>query len=386
MYLFVGCSRERNRATYKEERVMSIIEWIGIDDHADKWTIAQFRGDEERPAKEFELVPDGSGYRRLVKFLKELDGEVRVAYEAGPCGYELYRRLSKAGLKCRVAAPALTPRKPGERVKTNRRDAIKIARLQRSGELTYVVVPDEERESLRDLIRSRQSVQKDVGRIRKQIIHLLLRYGHRYRDGQSWTLRFWSWLKKVELCGTHSRFVLAEMISELEHRIDQLRRYDEQVELAAQKAEYQPYLGALRTLRGISTLSAMTILCELGDLRRFATAPKLMAAIGVVPSEYSTGDKTNRFSITKTGNAHVRRIVVEAAWHYQRRPSAGRTIKARRKDQPRAIVDIAEKCEKRLNARFYRLTSRNKKSTVAVVAVARELLGFIWAIGQTTHP
>lgn len=365
---------------------MSIIEWIGIDDHADKWTIAQFRGDEERPAKEFELVPDGSGYRRLVKFLKELDGEVRVAYEAGPCGYELYRRLSKAGLKCRVAAPALTPRKPGERVKTNRRDAIKIARLQRSGELTYVVVPDEERESLRDLIRSRQSVQKDVGRIRKQIIHLLLRYGHRYRDGQSWTLRFWSWLKKVELCGTHSRFVLAEMISELEHRIDQLRRYDEQVELAAQKAEYQPYLGALRTLRGISTLSAMTILCELGDLRRFATAPKLMAAIGVVPSEYSTGDKTNRFSITKTGNAHVRRIVVEAAWHYQRRPSAGRTIKARRKDQPRAIVDIAEKCEKRLNARFYRLTSRNKKSTVAVVAVARELLGFIWAIGQTTHP
>jgi transposase len=145
-------------------------------------------------------------------------------------------------------------------------------------------------------------------------------------------------------------------------------------------------VAALRTLRGISTLSAMTLLCELGDLRRFGTAPKVMAAVGVVPSEYSTGNKTNRFAITKTGNAHVRRIVVEAAWHYQRRPSPGRTVKARRKDQPKEIVAIAEKCEKRLNTKFHRMTSRNKKSTVAVVAVARELLGFIWAIGQIAHP
>ena len=192
--------------------------------------------------------------------------------------------------------------------------------------------------------------------------------------------------EKIELEGVHSRFVLTEMIGELEHRIRQLARYDEQIELAAQKPEYQPYVAALRTLRGINTLSAMTVLCELGDLRRFSTAPKLMAAVGVVPSEYSTGDKTNRFSITKTGNAHLRRVVVEAAWQYQRRPTLGRTIKARRKDQPKAIVEIAEKCEKRLSSRFYRLTSRNKKSPVAAVAVARELLGFIWAIGQLVHP
>lgn len=364
---------------------MSIIHWIGIDDHADKWSIAHYRGAEERPAKEFEMVPDEKGYRRLLKFLKELDGEVRVVYEAGPCGYELHRRLTKAGIKCQVAAPALTPRKPGERVKTNRRDAAKLGRYLRANELTLVVVPDEDRESLRDLIRSRYAVQKDVGRLRKQIIHLLLRYGHRYREGLSWTLRFWSWLKKIKLTGEHSCFVLAEMIGELEHRIEQLKRYDEQIELAAQKPEYQPYLKALRTLRGINTLSAMTILCELGDLRRFPTAPQIMAAVGVVPSEYSTGDKTNRYSITKTGNAHVRRIVVEAAWQYQRKVCVGKTIRARRKDQPKPIVDIAEKCEKRLNARFHRLTSRNKKSTVAVVAVARELLGFIWAIGQEAH-
>jgi transposase len=364
---------------------MKIIYWIGIDDHADKWTIAQYRGGEERPSKEFEVIPDEKGYRRLLAHLKGLEGEIRIVYEAGPCGYELYRRLTRAGYKCQVAAPALTPRKPGERVKTNRRDAAKLGRYLRGNDLTFVVVPDDERESLRDLIRARESVQKDVGRVRKQIVHLLLRYGHRYREGQAWTLRFWSWLKRIELAGAHSGFVLDEMISELEHRISQLKRYDEQIELAAQKPEYQPYLAGMRTLRGINTLSAMTVLSELGDLRRFGTAPQLMAAVGVVPSEYSTGDKTNRFAITKTGNAHVRRIVVEAAWQYQRRPLAGRIIKARRKDQPKEIVDIAEKCEKRLSSKFYRLTSRNKKSTVAVVAVARELLGFIWAIGKTAH-
>lgn len=365
---------------------MKIIYWIGIDDHADKWTIAQYRGDEARPSKEFELVPDEKGYRRLLSYLKGLDGEARIVYEAGPCGYELHRRLTKAGYKCQVAAPALTPRKPGERVKTNRRDAAKLGRYLRANELTIIVVPDEDRESLRDLIRSREAVQKDVGRVRKQVVHLLLRYGHRYRNGEAWTLRFWAWLKTIKLAGEHSQFVLDEMLSELEHRIAQVRRYDEQIELAAQKPEYKPYLAALRTLRGINTLSAMTILSELGDLRRFPTAPELMAAVGVVAAESSTGDKTNRFSITKTGNAHVRRIAVEAAWNYRRRPTPGRTIQARRKDQPKEIVDIAEKCEKRLNSKFYRLTSRHKKSTVAAVAVARELLGFIWAIGQIAHP
>jgi transposase len=365
---------------------MKIIYWIGIDDHADKWTVAVYRGHEQRPSKEFELVPDEKGYRRLLSHLKALDGEVRIVYEAGPCGYDLHRRLTKAGYNCQVAAPALTPRKPGERVKTNRRDAAKLGRYLRANELTFIVVPDEDRESLRDLLRSRQSVQKNVGRVRKQIVHLLLRYGHRYREGQAWTLSFWRWLKTIQLAGEHSRFVLAEMIGSLEQRLSQLNRYDEQIELAAQKPEYQAYLAALRTLRGINTLSAMTVLSEMGDLRRFATAPQLMSAVGVVASEYSTGDKTNRFSITKTGNAHMRRIAVEAAWQYRRWPTKSRTINARRKGQPKEIVEIAETCEKRLSSKFFRMTSRNKKSTVAAVAVARELLGFIWAIGQIAIP
>src|SRR5438132_5338180 len=221
---------------------MKIIHWIGIDDHADKWTIAHFKGSEDKAAKDFELVPDAKGYRKLIKFAKELDGEVRIVYEAGPCGYELYRRLTKAGLKCSVAAPSLTPRKPGERVKTNRRDANKLARYLRAGDmLTLIMVPDQGRESLRDLVRARHAVQKDLVRIRHQITKLVLRYGHRYREGKTaWTGRFWAWLNKIKLEGQHSQFVLVEMISAHRQRLEQRDRYDEAIEAAAKLPEYAP--------------------------------------------------------------------------------------------------------------------------------------------------
>ena len=365
---------------------MKIIHWIGIDDHADKWTIAQFRGNEEKPAKEFELTPDESGYRKLIGFAKSLDGEVRIVYEAGPCGYELHRRLTKAGLQCQVAAPSLTPRKPGERIKTNRRDAVKLGRYLRSNELTMVVVPDRRRESLRDLVRARHAVQKDLVSVRHQIVKFLLRRGHRYRDGKAWTRRFWSWLGKITFEDEYGQLVLDEMIGTHRQRLERLERYDKEIAAAASKQEYAPYIAALCVLRGISTLSAMTILSELGDLRRFATAPELMAAIGLVPAEHSTGDKTTRLSITKTGNAHVRHIVVEAAWQYQRRITNGPTIRRRRKDQAQSLREIADRCDLRLNRKFFRMTSRGKRSTVAAVAVARELVGFIWAIGQLVHP
>lgn len=364
---------------------MSIIHWIGIDDHADKWTVAHYRGTEEKPGKEFELVPNEAGYRKLISYAKGLEGEVRIVYEAGPCGYELYRRLTKAKLRCEVAAPSLTPRKPGERVKTNRRDAAKLGRYHRSGELTIIAVPDPGRESLRDLVRARSAVQADLVGIRNQITKLVLRYGHRYRDGRAWTTRFSSWLGKIKLAG-YSQGVLDEMIRTHTQRLDQLRRYDEQIETAANQPEHAAYVAALKLLRGVSTLTALTLLSELGDLRRFARASQLMAAVGLVPSEYSTGDKTRRYAITKTGNAHVRHVAVEAAWHYQRRSTPGKGILSRRKGQPQALVAIAEKCELRLNRKFFRMTSRGKRSTVAAVAVARELIGFIWAIGQQAHP
>ena len=365
---------------------MEIIHWIGIDDHADKWTIAQYRGDQERPAKEFELIPNEAGYRKLIAFAKGLGKSVRIVYEAGPCGYELYRRLRKAGLQCEVAAPSLTPRKPGQRVKTNRRDASKLARYLRSGDLTLIAVPDEQRESLRDLIRARTAAQKDLVSIRHQITKLLLRYGHRYRDGRAWTLRFWAWMKTIKLEGEYGQFVLEDMIATLNERVERLERYNEAIEAAAKRPVYAPYVAALCVLRAVDTLSAMTILAELGDLRRFSSAPQLMAAIGLVPAEHSTGDKSTRLSITKTGNAHVRRIVVEAAWHYQRPMTNGPAIARRRKGQPRELLEIARRCDLRLHRKFVRMTSRGKRSVVAAVAVGRELMGFIWAIGQVIHP
>lgn len=361
------------------------INWIGIDDHANKWTIAHYQGGEQTPTREFELEPTADGYRRLFGWAKQLGGAVRIVYEAGPCGYELYRRLQKSGLSCEVAAPSLTPQKPGDRVKTNRRDARKLGRLYRAGELTLIIVPDQKREGLRDLMRAREAVNKDVLRSRHQISKLILRYGHYYREGKAWTQRHWKWLKGITLDQAYSQEVLTEMILTLEQRLGQLGRLDGHVLEAAKQPEYAPYVEALSVLRGISTITAMTILSELGDLRRFSTAPQLMAAVGVVPGESSTGDHVHRLGITKTGNAHVRRVIVEAAWHYQRRPTAGLRVARRRKNQPQQRIDIAVKCDLRLHRRFTRLTSRNKRSTVAATAVARELLGFVWAIAHTMN-
>jgi transposase len=364
---------------------MNIIHWIGIDDHADKLTVADLV-DGDEPIHEFEVVPDEKGNRKLLGYLKGLSGEVRVVYEAGPCGFELYRRLRKAGIRCDVAAPSLTPFKPGDRVKTNRRDARKLARFHRSGELTLIAVPDEKREAVRDVVRGREAVLKRVVALRNQITKLLLRYGLRYRDGKAWTKRFWTWLAGLEVKNEDSRFVLDELISALNSALDQLGRFDDRIEAASKGEQYAPYVAALRTLRGIDTLSAMTILVELGDLRRFARAPQLMGALGVVPGENSTGDTHTRLPITKTGNAHIRRVLIEAAWNYTSRSTEGRVLKARRKGQPQVVVEIARKCDLRLNRKYRRMTSRGKRSTLAVVAIARELAGFIWAVGQIAHP
>jgi len=363
----------------------NVTNWIGIDDHADKWTITQYRGQQDEPTRDWELQPSESGYRKLIGWLKELKGNVRIVYEAGPCGYELYRRLRRSKLECDVAAPSLTPRKPGDRVKTNRRDAQKLAKLLRAGELTLITVPDSQQESVRDLVRAREAANKDLLRARHRLSKLLLRYGHHYGEGRAWTLRHWAWIKRVELEQQSSREVMRLMIRTIEQQLELVAEYDRLITGVAESAEYAPLVRGLGVLRGIARLTAMTLLVELGDLRRFRTAPQIMGALGLVPSEYSTGDKTVRLSITKTGNAHARRVVVEAAWQYQRFKHPGREIRQRRKDQPPELLAIAERCDDRLHRRFTRLTSRGKRSTVAATAVARELAGFIWAIGQKMY-
>lgn len=364
---------------------MRIIHWIGIDDHADSLTVAHFEGAAKEPLM-LKIVPDEKGLRKLISYARALRGEVRVVYEAGPCGFGLYRRLKSAKIDCEVAAPSLTPRKPGNRVQTDRRDATNLANLNRGGQLTMIVVPDEGRESLRDLVRGREAVLKQATSLRHQITKLLLRHGIRYRDGRAWTQRFWAWLGNVKMKGAHTGFVLEELISALTATLDRQKRFDGEIERASKQSEYVPFVAGLRTLRGVDTLTAMIILSELGDLRRFDRASRLMSALGLVPGEASTGNSVVRLPITKAGNTHVRRALIESAWNYQRRCTEGKALAARRRGQPQALVEIARKCELRLNRKFYRMTSRGKRSTVAAVAVARELAGFVWAIGQLVHP
>ena len=358
------------------------ITWVGIDAHSDSLRIAMYRGG-SLEAEEWTEMADAAG-KRLVRKLKALQGRVRCVYEAGPTGYDLRRKLEKAGIDCQVAAPSLIPRKPGDKIKTDRRDARKLARLYRAGELTLIQIPDETREAVRDVLRAREDVLEQVLRDRHHLSRFLLRHGYRFREGKAWSLRHWRWLRQLEMPDANLQMVLDQYRMSLERSLDQLKIFDRQVEQIAGQREYETMVSRLIALRGINTLTAMTILAEIGDLRRFGKASQMMAWIGVVPTEDSSGDRRRQGAITKTGNSHVRRVLVESAWHYQRRiGSPGRGLKRRREGQPSDIVRIAERADQRLSSKFFRLTQiRGKKPGIAAVAVARELAGFIWAIGQ----
>jgi transposase len=369
----------------KEEPVMAndSIVWVGMDTDAKKNHVALYRGWEKEPAAEWEAGMDAQGIKKLIERLKREQGEVRCVYEAGPCGYELYRKLRKAGIHGDVIAPSLTPRKPGDRVKTNRRDGRNLARLYRAGELTVIDVPDEKQEALRDLTRAREDVREDLTRRQHRLNRFLVRQGCHYQDGDKWTQKHWAWIRKIHFDDTNAQTVLEESIRAVEQSQEQLKTFDSKIEENAQKPEYAKKIERYQTLRGVSTITSMTIVAEVWDMRRYGTAPQFMGSTGLVSSEYSTGEHERRGKITKAGNAHLRRVLVEAAWHYRHRSNAGAKVKKRRKGQPEAVVSIAERADQRLNHKFRRMVDvHNKKPVIAAVAVARELAGFIWAIGQ----
>jgi len=357
-----------------------------MDVHADKINVAVYRDNEVMPHEQYESRTDPRSKGRLLKRLKELPGEVRCIYEAGPCGYDFQRYLTGNGIYCDIAAPALIPQKAGDRVKTDRRDARKLGRFYRSGELTVIHIPDEEQESVRDLTRSREDAVEDVTRKRHQLSKFLLRHGHRYHDGNQWTQCHMKWMKGLKFENATLTAVFEEYLLALDQSEDRVKRLTLLIEEVAQTAKYQKPVSALMTLRGVKTITAMTIVSEIGDMRRFGEAKDFMAALGLVPSEYSSGKNICRGSITKTGNAHVRRVLVESAWHYQHRPTVGKTIKARRAGQPLEVVQVAQKADTRLNRKFRNIVERGKRTTIAAVATARELAGFVWAIGQKIHP
>lgn len=356
--------------------------WIGFDEDASKIVVARVVGYEQKARERFTVEFNDRGLRELVRRLKKLEGEVRCVYEAGGSGYEIYRYLRQHDLWCEIAAPSLTPRKPGDRVKTNRRDAEKLAVLHRGGELTMICVPDQARESLRDLVRGREDAQQDLLRQRNRLTKLLYRRGLRHGDGRRWTRAYWRWLRALRVQDGHLQKVIDESILAIEHAVERLARFDVAVQAAAKEEAYAPMVRRLMAFRGIGVLTAMSIITELGDLRRFTQANKLMAAVGVTPSEFSTGSHERRFGITKTGNAHLRYLLVEAAWQARHRPSGRGAIVKRRADLPPAVVEIARRCEQRLHRKYTRMIGRGKPSSKAAVAVAREMLGFIWAVGQ----
>jgi transposase len=359
------------------------IVWVGMDTDAKKNQVAVYRGWEAEPAAEFEVGMDAKGIQQLIARLRKQAGEVRCVYEAGPCGYPLARTLRQAGMQCAVIAPSLIPRKPGDRVKTNRRDARNLARLHRAGELTAIEIPSETQEAVRDLTRAREDVREDLTRRQHRLSRFLLRHGYTYRDGDHWTLKHWAWIRKMRFEDANLQTVFEESIRAVEQSQEQLKTYDARIKEIAATPEYEKKVARFQALRGVQTITAMTIVSETVDLRRYTTAPDFMGSTGLVPSEHSTGEKERRGKITKTGNAHLRRVLVEAAWHYRHRPISGRTVKKRRKNQAAAVVTIAERADQRLHRKFRRMVDRyNKKPVVAAVAVARELAGFIWAIGQ----
>jgi len=356
--------------------------WVGLDDSAKTISVAILHGDEEQPREEFTIANDSTGLGRLVKRLKNISDNVRCVYEAGVNGYHLQRYFEQHAIRCDIAAPSLTPRQVGKRVKTDKIDARLLAKLYRAGQLTLITIPQREQESLRDLLRAREDSMEDLQRKRHRLARLLLRHGHKYSGKQAWSLRHLQWIKSVHFDNGCDQMVLHEYFLAMVEEMDRLRKFDEKIEELAAQPTYQKAAACLMALKGIKTLTAMTIIAEALDLKRFKQAPQLMAAIGVVPSEYSSGARECRGSITKTGNPHLRRVLIESAWHYRHSSVPGKTLQKRRKGLPAEVLEIAQKADKRLNKKYRNLINRGKDNRKAAVAVARELAGFIWAIGQ----
>lgn len=355
--------------------------YVGMDVHKESISVSVLEGQEREGRPTVKLPNDPKQLRRLFGRLKK-EGPVRACYEAGSCGYEVHRLLASMGIECDVVAPTLIPVRVGDRVKTDRRDAEKLARLYRAGELTSIRVPTEAEEALRDLVRCREDVREDVLRERHRLLKFLLRHGRVFQEGKHWSQAHWAWLRRQRFDEPSAQTVFVEYLNRLETTLDRLKALDRELAQAAEREPYKAVVGRLRCLRGIDTLSAIALIAEICDFKRFEHPRELMSFLGLVPSERSSGGKQRRGSITKTGNGHARRVLVEASWHYRHPPRRSATIKARWKDQPQTIIDHAWKAQERLHRRHVRLTSRGKPSQVATVAVARELCGFLWAIAR----
>jgi transposase len=342
------------------------------------------RGGEVRFLGDISSSP--AAVERLIGKLAGRYGKLHFCYEAGPTGYGLYRQIQALGHACLVIAPALIPKRPGERVKTNRRDAVTLARLHRAGELTGVWVPDAVHEAVRDLVRAREAAADDRRRKRQQLLSFLLRHGRIYSGGGHWTLAHRRWLAKQAFEHAAQQIVFQEGIDAIEDAARRLHRLEQQLAIIVPSWSMAPVVEAYQAMRGASFLVAVISAAEIGDVRRFDTPCQLMSFLGLVPAESSTGDTVRRKGLTLAGNRRARRALVEAAWTYRYPARVGETLRARLDGLPKAVRDIAWKAQVRLCARYRRLSATGKKLPVVVAAIAREMAAFLWAIGREVAP
>ena len=358
------------------------VRFLGMDVHAETIAIAIAESDGE--VRSLGTIANrGESIRKLVKKLGPVD-HLKACYEAGPTGYVLYWQLAQLGVACEVIAPTLVPVKAGDRVKTDRRDAERLARSYRSGDLTPVWVPNEGSEALRDLVRAREAAKQDQLRARHRLSKFLLRSGQRPSQGmKAWTLGYMAWVRQLRFPQIAQEFTRLDYLHEVEHMGERVERLEQAITEAGKLAspELQAVIKGLQSLRGVAQISAVTIAAELGNISRFEGAGQLMGYSGAVPSEDSSGQRTRRGSITKTGNAHLRRIAIEAAWSYRLRPCVGPALRKRQEGVPEEIKEIAWKAQHRLHKRYMKLAAAGKDQRKIITAVGRELLGFVWAIG-----
>jgi transposase len=359
--------------------------FVGLDVHQESIVIGQAAAGSGPPLFVDSLPND---YARLVKRLQKMASveRLRVCYEAGPTGYDLARRLNAEGIRCEVIAPSLIPRAAGCRIKTDRRDAVRLAQLYRAGELTPIEIPDRETEAMRDLERARADAKRDERQARHRLDKFLLRRNRLWSDGKKWTRKHQAWISGQTFEEPAAQATLAHYLRTLAEATVRVEELTREIERLVPTWSRQPLTVALQALRGVQLITAVTFAAEIGDFGRFPHPRQLMAYIGLVPSEHTSGNTRRQGSITRTGNKHVRTLAIEAAWNYRFRRPHSAAIAARRTLVAPEVRAIAEKAERRLTRRFARLVDRGKPNRQAVTAVARELLGFVWAIAQVPQP
>jgi len=360
---------------------MNIITIVGLDVHKETIVAAVLPAGAEAVTRRMTIENTPKALEKLVR-QTTATGPVEFVYEAGPCGYDTHRRITELGHPCTVIAPALTPVRPGDRVKTDNRDAEKLARLHRAGELTAIRVPTCAEEAARDLVRIREDAVEDLQRARHRLAKFLLRQGRVYREAKAWTQKHELWLRGQKFQWPHLQQTFSGYMRARDEVQAQLKALNTQVEDLAQQAPYKDLVRALMCLKGIGTLSAVTLVVETQDFRRFRTARQFMSFIGAVSSEFSSGERRRRGSITRAGNAHIRRVLVEAAWSNRPVGTSAALIK-RREGCPEEVVQIARRAQDRLHRKFWRMIGKGKHHGTTVVAVARELGAFAWSIGRT---